>query len=65
MAPLRVIAIGRRRTDQETNAHVEKRTAEGHSRLDALRALKRHIAREVFRIITRRHKQINWTRIAA
>ena len=42
-----------------------KRIAEGHSKLDAIRALKRYIAREVFTLIMRRHKEINQTRIAA
>ncbi|MFT4708404.1 MAG: transposase, partial [Ascidiaceihabitans sp.] len=31
----------------------------------AIRCLKRYIAREVFTIITRSHKQINQTQIAA
>jgi transposase len=39
--------------------------AGGHSKLDAIRALKRYIAREVFHIIARRHKEINQTGIAA
>ena len=34
-------------------------------RLAAIRALKRYIAREVFHIITKRHREINQTRIAA
>ena len=42
-----------------------KRIAEGHSKLEAIRALKRYIAREVFGLIARRQKQINQTRIAA
>lgn len=33
--------------------------------LDAIRALKRYIAREVFGIIMRRQKEVNQTRIAA
>jgi len=62
---LHIIAIGRLRTDPKTKAYVAKRVAEGHSKLDALRALKRYIAREVFGIITRRQRSINQTRIAA
>ena len=62
---LHIIAIGRLRTDQATKAYVAKRVAEGHSKLDAIRALKRYIAREVFHIITRRKKEINQSRIAA
>ena len=40
-------------------------TAEGHSNRDAIRALKRYLAREVFTLITQRRKEINATRIAA
>ena len=62
---LHIIAIGRLRTDSTTKAYVTKRIAEGHSKLDAIRALKRYIAREVFHIITRRYKEVNRTRIVA
>jgi transposase len=44
---------------------VARRIAEGHSKLDAIRALKRTIAREVFSLIIRRQNEINQTRIAA
>ena len=46
---LHIIAIGRLRTDQRTKDYVARRTAEGHSKLDAIRALKRYLAREVYR----------------
>lgn len=62
---LHIIAIGRLRTDPKTKAYVARRIAEGHSKLDAIRALKRTIAREVFSLIIRRQKEINQTRIAA
>jgi putative transposase len=58
-------AIGRLRTDEKTKAYVARRVAEGHSKLEAIRALKRYIAREVFAIIMRRYKEINTTRIGA
>jgi Transposase IS116/IS110/IS902 family len=45
---LHIIAIGRLRTDQRTKHYVARRIAEGHSKLDAIRALKRYLAREVF-----------------
>lgn len=61
---LHIIAIGRLRTDQRTTDYVAKRVAEGHSKLEAIRALKRYIAREVFAVITRRQKQINTGGIA-
>ena len=62
---LHIIAIGRLRTDQKTKDYVAKRIAEGHSKLDAIRALKRYIAREVFTLIRDRQREINQTRIAA
>jgi transposase len=62
---LHIIAIGRLRTDQKTKEYVARRIAEGHSKLDAIRALKRYLAREVFTLIMQRQKQINATRIAA
>lgn len=62
---LHVIAIGRLRTDPRTKDYVAKRVAEGHSKLEAIRALKRYIAREVFAVITRRQKQINTGGIVA
>ena len=51
---LHIIAIGRLRTDDRTKAYVARRITEGHSKLEAIRALKRYIAREVFRILMRR-----------
>jgi transposase len=62
---LHIIALVRLRIDPKTKAYVEKRIAEGHSKLDAIRALKRYIAREVFTLITKRQREINQTRIAA
>jgi transposase len=62
---LYIIAIGRMRTDQRTKEYVARRLAEGHSKLDAVRALKPYLAREVFTLITRRRMEINATRIAA
>jgi transposase len=62
---LHIIAIGRLRTDEKTQAYVARRVAEGHSKLEAVRALKRYIAREVYGIIMRRQKEINTTRMAA
>jgi transposase len=62
---LHIIAIGRLRTDPRTKDYVARRTAQGHSKLDAIRALKRYIAREVFALITQRHREINATQISA
>jgi hypothetical protein len=65
ISALHIIAIGRLRTDQRTKQYVARRIAEGHSKLDAIRALKRYLAREVFTLIMRRQKEINAARIAA
>lgn len=51
---IHIIAIGRLRLDPRTQAYVEKRIAAGNSKLEAIRSLKRYIAREVFGIIMRR-----------
>jgi transposase len=56
---LHIIAIGRLRTDPRTQAYVAKRIAEGHSKLEAIRCIKRYIAREVFAIISKRRREIN------
>ena len=62
---LHIIAIGRLRTDPKTKAYVARRMSEGHSKLDAIRAVKRYIAREVFTIIKRRQQEINQSSIDA
>jgi len=62
---LHIIAIGRLRTEARTQAYVAKRIGEGHSKLEAIRCLKRYIAREVFMLIKQRQEEINRTRIAA
>src|SRR3954470_13294542 len=48
---LHIIAIGRLRTDLRTKAYIAKRVAEGHSKLEAIRCIKRYIAGEVFSLI--------------
>lgn len=62
---IHIIAIGRLRLDPRTQTYVAKRIAAGNSKLEAIRSLKRYIAREVFGIIMRRQKQINQAQIAA
>jgi transposase len=62
---LHIIAIGRLRTDPKTKDYVARRIAQGHSKLDAIRALKRYLAREVFTLIRQRQTEITATRIAA
>ena len=62
---LHIIAIGRLRTDPRTKTYVAKRIAEGHSKLEAIRCLKRYIAREVFALISHRRHEINQARVPA
>ena len=62
---LHIIAIGRLRTDAKTKGYVEKRLTQGHTKLEALRCLKRYIAREVYFILRKRNNAINSTQIAA
>ena len=54
---LHIIAMGRLRTDPRTQAYVAKRITEGHSKLEAIRCLKRYIAREVFSLIKQRPQE--------
>ncbi len=56
---LHIIAIGRLRTDPRTKDYVAKRIAEGHSKMEAIRCLKRYIAREVYALIRQRGREIN------
>jgi transposase len=62
---LHIIAIGRLRTDPRTKAYMAKRIAEGHSKLEIIRCLKRYIAREVFTLIKSRQREINQARAVA
>ncbi len=49
---LHVLALGRMSWDERTREYVARRTAEGKSRREILRCLKRYIAREVYRVLT-------------
>jgi transposase len=49
---LYVIALGRMSWDERTRAYVARRTAEGKSKREIARCLKRFIAREVYRVLT-------------
>jgi transposase len=48
-----VIAMGRLRWDARTRAYVARRTAEGKTKLEIVRCLKRFIAREVYQALAR------------
>jgi transposase len=48
---LHMIAICRMRIDEPTKSYVARKTAEGHSKLEIIRCLKRLIAREVYYLL--------------
>jgi transposase len=48
---LHVVALNRLRRDPRTRQYVARRTAEGKSKKEAMRCLKRYIARETYRAI--------------
>ena len=48
---LHIIAIGRLRTDARTQEYAARRVAEGHSKMEALRCLKRYVSREVYTLL--------------
>ena len=43
-----MIAISRLRTDADTKAFAARKTAEGKSKLETIRCIKRYLAREVY-----------------
>ena len=56
---IHIIAIGRLRTDRRTQDYVAKKLAEGHTKMEALRCLKRYIAREMYYVIKRQYELVN------
>lgn len=48
---LHLAVISRLRMDDKTKQYVTKRTAEGHSKLEIIRCLKRYLAREVYYLL--------------
>ena len=52
-AALWVIVVTRMGADKATRAYVERRLAEGRTKLDIIRILKRYVAREVFGYLPR------------
>ena len=49
---LHMVAIGRMRTDERTQAYVARRTKEGLSKRETIRCLKRYVAREIYKALT-------------
>lgn len=56
---IHIIAIGRLRTDERTKEYVAKKMAEGHTKMEAIRCLKRYIAREVYYTIKKQRGLVN------
>ena len=56
---IRIIAIGRLRTDERTKEYVAKKMSGGHTKMEAIRCLKRYIAREVYYVIKRQSELVN------
>ncbi len=56
---IHIIAIGRLRTDERTKEYVAKKMAEGHTKMEAIRCLKRYIAREVYYTIKKQRELVN------
>ena len=46
-----MIAIGRLRTDDATKAYAARKTAQGKTKLEIIRCIKRYIAREVYPLL--------------
>jgi transposase len=48
---IHIIALGRVAWDPETRAYIERKQSEGKTKLEAIRCLKRHIARQVWHLL--------------
>src|SRR5919204_1486274 len=48
---LHIIALSRARTDPATRAYLDRRHSEGKTRKEAIRCLKRHLARRIWRLL--------------
>lgn len=56
---IHIIAIGRLRTNERTKEHVARKMAEGHTKMEAIRCLTRHIAHEVYYTIKKQRDLAN------
>ena len=48
---LHIIALSRARTDPTTRVYLDRRHAEGKTKKEAIRCLKRHLARRIWRLL--------------
>ena len=66
---LHLICVVRMRVDERTRAYVVRCTAEGKSRREIMRCLKRYVAREVYRVLSssvgRAGSSVDGDRVAA
>lgn len=53
---LHVIVIIRGRLDPETRAYLQRKEAEGKTRMEAMLCLKRHLARRCYRLLSDRSR---------
>jgi len=53
---LHLICVVRMRVDERTQAYVARRTAEGKSKREIMRCLKRYVAREVYGLLVAGHR---------
>jgi transposase len=60
---LHVIAITRGRIDPQTRAYLARKEAEGKSRIEAMRCLKRHLARTYYRLLSERPRSASSIRM--
>ncbi|XLQ67184.1 transposase [Streptomyces actinocidus] len=57
-AALHRIVLSRLRWDPRTQAYYERRTAEGKTRREIIRCLKRYVSREIYRLIASSRQEI-------
>ena len=48
---IHIIALSRAKTDPQTRAYLARKQAEGKTKLEAIRCLKRHLARHIWRLL--------------
>ncbi|MGI8712744.1 MAG: IS110 family transposase [Solirubrobacteraceae bacterium] len=48
---IHIIALSRAKTDPETRIYLDRKQAEGKTKLEAIRCLKRHLARRIWRLL--------------
>ncbi len=56
---VRIMAVGRLRTDERAKDYVARKMAEGHAKMEAIRCLRRYIARETCYAIKKQRKLVN------